>query len=942
MGDIGEGSASPRGFTPRVRSLQLPGRSPLGSPESASHPVAVRGRRASSELVRASTVKRRYLVSAPREVTDRTSTPAPLLEENRRLDSPSVTSPSAKSPIQFELSKQWVPPLPLKMQSLPVTGKTVPLGASTTVPGHHRGKATSIQPVGDSLPRKGAGERAGNTFSPSNTTRQSKQSQSLHPKTFPSPLLTNEGVVRAHYEGHRGHFGMAGQPYDDSRRSALHPETRSRQGTMPQLGRRLSEIESIWRSRAYRLNMAAAVVVYCALIFAIGVIADRGFPYCEHPTKCFDLARELEASMDTSVDPCSDMYGHVCGRWSDQYPGKRHQFALLNERLRFVLLRAAERSRDPTNAADKAGLALSSCMRVWSSGDVDKAVYIGDVLKRRGLTWPATTNVEVRDVFRQLVAFTLKDALSVFFALKVMTYLKAEDRYTFELRYPQLMMEPILDPDELQTCIKTYNRSVDVAGITMQIINLELDFAASMAVNSAYDYSPKYHKFADIDAMYNSSFVTSARWVDAINEHLPNDAAIDSDKLFLLYDKFALSAVVDILSAYSDRTMNLQNFIGWKIIRYLSYGASSKLSTCDKHGEYRSWSFTFPVALKRCLTYVSEVVPYGLLQLQLMGVLEGSAITYARNMTDDVRRAIEVSYNFSWLDEQSAAGAVRRLRSIRAVVGGPSGLLSPAAIDVHYTHVPGIYGGNFVNWLVDSYRAVAERKVRLVYPPDNPEHRSPSREDWDLKEITTSAFYLPTYHLIYVPGALLMPPFLSASAPDSFNYGALGKVVGHELTHAFDPKYIDVNYAREPDVFYTPQFKEKFTEKIDCLILQTNAMLQDSSVGERTITESFADNSGTELAYLTYWALAETRRKEGVIGLTADQSFFVATCFLLCGAEGEKQLENSVYLSLKVRCNQPLMNTEQFAEAFSCALGTPMRPQKRCDIHTPAIALRKR
>ncbi|XP_037501130.2 neprilysin-1 [Rhipicephalus sanguineus] len=712
---------------------------------------------------------------------------------------------------------------------------------------------------------------------------------------------------------------------------------------MPQLDRRPSQIESNWRSRSYCLNMTVAVAAYCALIVTISVVADWSFPYCEHPIKCFDLARELQASMDTSVDPCSDMYGHVCGRWSDQYPGKRHQFALLNERLRFVLFQAAERSRDSTNAADKAGLALSSCMRVWSSGDVDNAISIGDVLKRRGLTWPATTNVAVRDVFRQLVAFTLKDAISVFFALKVMIHLKAKDRYTFEIKYPQLTMEPILDPEELQTCIRTYNRSVDVPGITMQILNLELDYATSTAANSDYDYSPKYHKFADIDAMYNSSFVTSAQWVDAINEHLPNDAAVDSDSLFLLYDKFALSAVVDILSAYSDRTRNLQNFIGWKIIRYLSYGASSKLSTCDYRGEFDTWSFTFPVALKRCMGYVSEVVPYGLLQLQLVGVLEDSAIPYARNMTDDVRRAIEVSYNFSWLDEQSAAGAVRRLRNIRAVVGGPGRrVLTPAAMDVQYAHVPGIYEDSFVNWLVDSYRAVAAHKIRLVYPPGNPDHRSPSRDDWDLNEMTTSAFYLPTYHLIYVPGELLMPPFLSASAPDSFNYGALGKVIGHELTHAFDPKYIDVNYAREPDVFYTPQFKEKFTQKIDCLILQTNAMLQDSSVGERTITESFADNAGTELAYLTYWALAETRRKEGVAGLTADQSFFVATCFFLCGADGEKQLQNSVYLSLKVRCNQPLMNTEQFAEAFPCAVGTPMRPQNRCDIHTPTMTLRRR
>ncbi|KAL3205447.1 hypothetical protein MRX96_011329 [Rhipicephalus microplus] len=108
---------------------------------------------------------------------------------------------------------------------------------------------------------------------------------------------------------------------------------------MPQLDRRPSQLESILRSRAYGLKTTAAVVGYGALFVTIGVLTDRSFPYCKHPIKFFDIARELEASMDNSVDLCSDMYGSVCGCWSNHYPGKWHQFALFNERLRFVLFK---------------------------------------------------------------------------------------------------------------------------------------------------------------------------------------------------------------------------------------------------------------------------------------------------------------------------------------------------------------------------------------------------------------------------------------------------------------------------------------------------------------------------------------------------------------------------------------------------------------------------
>ncbi|XP_050036635.3 endothelin-converting enzyme homolog [Dermacentor andersoni] len=930
---------------PRGRSL--PRSAALDSPESASLARAVPGRSVTS-VRGVLTAKRRYRISAPRERVERTTSTALLLEQ-QRLFGPSATSPStwsaaSRSPTPSELSKEWTPLLrPSKgpPPPLPKPGVTFALAASTTVAsGRPYDKTSTMPPVGDSLSKKIVDDDIGAALVPSRKTHQAKRAQFPHAASMPSLLMPNEDAVRIDFEDQRK-LRVDSYFSDESHRTRLPALPCNTPVGMTPIGRRPTLVEPVWQASASHLKLIAASTAFCALIVAISVVADSSFPHCEHPITCFNLTHELEASIDASVDPCSDMYDHVCGRWSEQYPGKRHQFALLNERLRFVLFRAVEESRDQKNAAEKAGLALASCMRVWSSGDVDNTGSISDVLNRRGLIWPATTNVAVRDVFRQLVAFTLKDDISVFFALKVFTHLKAGDKYTFELKYPQLIMEPILDPEELQTCIRTYNSSVDVTGLAMQIINLELDYATSTAVNSAYDYSPKYHKFGDIEAMYNSSIVSTDWWLDAINEHLPSDAAVGSDSVFLLYDKFALSSVTDILSVYSDRTMNLQNFIGWKIVRYLSYGASSKLSTCDFRDERGNWTFTFPVALKYCIRYVNEILPYGLLTLQLSGILAGSEIPYARNMTNDIRRAIEISYNFSWLDEQSAAGAVRRLRDIHAIIGGPSRLLSRGAVDAHYRHIPGVYKESFVNWLVDSYRAVAESKIKLVYPPSHPDYRSPSRDDWELTEDTVSAFYLPPYHLIYVPGSLLMPPFQSDSAPDSFNYGGLGKVIAHELTHAFDPKYIDVNYAREPDVFYTPQIKEKFLAKIDCLILQTNAMSQDLFVGERTITESFADNSGTELAYLTYAALAEARRKDGVAGFTADQSFFAATCFFLCGADGEKRVENSVYLSLKARCNQPLMNTEQFAEAFPCAVGAPMRPRNRCDIHTPRMMSRR-
>ncbi|KAK8761449.1 hypothetical protein V5799_027284 [Amblyomma americanum] len=825
-------------------------------------------------------------------------------------------------------SKEWTPLLPPKRRRRPLAPpdhQSVLLAHTTKL--SPEPKPSKIPPHGKHHPNKGAGEITV-PLSTSSTTKPPVKEAYPQRRLSPTPA-----VVRIDFEDQRKL--LVGYDSENAYLGARRPYVPANTPVgLAAMGKRIS-----WRQRmglvgVYYAKLFGVATVYCVLLILTRAVADSSFPYCEHPIKCFELSREMKASMNPGADPCKDMYEYVCGRWTQQYPRRRHQFALLNERLRFALFRAVEDLRDSSTASSKAGQALASCMGVWQSEDVENIGAISDLLNRRGLIWPATQNVPVKDVFRQLVAFTLKDVIGVFFKLKLFTYLRTEDRHVFEIRHPELVMSPMLDPEELKTCIQTYNSSVDVNGLAMQIINLELDYSTSVTLNAAYDFSPKYYKFGDLDALYNSSFIASKWWVHAINENLPKDAAVDSESVFLLYDDFALSSAVDILSAYADKTMNLQNFIGWKIIRHLSYGASSRLSKCDFPGGEDDWAFTFTLSLERCLSYVNDVLPYGLLNLQLSGVLTDLAIPYARNLTKDLRSAIEMSYNFSWLDERSAHGAVRRLRSIHAIVGAPTKLLAGPELDAYYRHVPSVYKSNFLQWLLDSCRAVAERRIRLVYAPDHPDHHSPSRDDWELTDISPNAFYLPTYHIIYVPGSIIMPPFLDASAPDAFNYGSLGKVIGHELTHAFDPKYIDVNYAREPDVFYTPQFKEKFLEKIDCLILQANAITEKPLVGEQTITESLADNAGTQVAYLAYSTLVGDSQQSGVAGLTLEQSFFAATCFPFCGADAETYVKGSTYLPLSLRCNQPLMNMVQFADAFSCPVGAPMRPPKRCDVHS--------
>ncbi|KAK8780101.1 hypothetical protein V5799_018558 [Amblyomma americanum] len=482
------------------------------------------------------------------------------------------------------------------------------------------------------------------------------------------------------------------------------------------------------------------------LLLLVESTSSAYFQHCDNPVSCFDLDTELQRSRHVDVDPCRNMFGHVCGRWTSMYPGRQDQFELLNQRLIMSLLEnVGQVSTGSGSATDKAGAALFGCMRV-AEDMVDDISAIREVLNRHGLHLPAQDIRPSRDVFRILVGLTLQDLLGVFFQLKPSPYLRTDD------------------------------------------------------------------------------------------------------------------------------------------------------------------------------------------SLQLKNILQDETINYANTVSKRVRQQIEMSYNLSMLDPQSAKSIMQRLRSIHQIVGTASKLRSDAALNSYYRHIPKYDAKvNFVKWLVKAHRAEAAHKILFLHPsPDIA--TSINRDDWEPTSISVGAFYVILYHLIYLPGSTLVSPLLVRNGPNSYNYGAIGKVIGHELSHAFEPRFLEVTTRGDAQASYTPRFRKLLEGQQECLILQANKMTESAIAGNNSISETYADTAGLEAAYLAYSTLPLTDRRMGVGPYTADQAFFVGSCYMFCEAERTPS-ERSVYLPHRVRCNQPCINIQEFADAYRCSKGSAMFPRSRCDIH---------
>lgn len=679
--------------------------------------------------------------------------------------------------------------------------------------------------------------------------------------------------------------------------------------------------------------MAGYIAVFCILLSTIIVLANVIFPHCYHPVRCFNLTRELTGTIMSHVDPCDNIYDYVCGRWTELYPNYKHQFQVLQERLMVALLKNMDRPLDPNSAVDKMGIALMACMNVQIR-NLESKSGISKMLEKYDLTWPTTEERTMEQILRLLVALTLNDNLGVLFQLKFSPYLRTDDRFILEMTLAPTMYRYILNAKVLSSCILSFSPDVPGLGhLAEKIVEVEQDAHTISEVESPYDELPRYYKFRDLNKVGKPMF-TFDLWVSIINEHLPERAAVGADTEFLMRDAHAFKLTNIIFKYYEFKSTNLLNYIMWKIIKHLSYASSFQMSKCHYSGTRFHWSAAFSNNLKRCLSYVKPTSPYALLKLQLSDVLTDDTMELAINVTNQIRAAVKGSFNsLTWLDKKSAEGATERLNAIYQIIGIPAKLRKRTAMDAYYAYIPKVDPDNFVQWLIDAHRALAEHRKRLLLPSTDSATRV-SRDDWEPPDILVNAFYIAVYHMIFIPGTILMPPFLTPGAHDAFNYGSTGKIIGHELTHAFDPQWITINNTGEKFVWYTSEAKSKFLTKRDCIIVQANELSMSQVLGNNSFSEAFADTVGLESAYLSYRRMAAGHETYAPIaGLTAHQAFFVSSCFSFCAMKPDSISEQSAYLPHELRCNQPIINVKEFADAFHCPKGKPMNPNHRCTVH---------
>ena len=286
-----------------------------------------------------------------------------------------------------------------------------------------------------------------------------------------------------------------------------------------------------------------------------------------------------------------------------------------------------------------------------------------------------------------------------------------------------------------------------------------------------------------------------------------------------------------------------------------------------------------------------------------------------------------------WMTDTTKTAAAEKLALIRNKIGYPEKWRDYSALSVSRTNLIG-------NLEQDAIFQRNYNLSKLGKPVDE--------KEWGMTPPTVNAYYDPSMNDINFPAGILQPPFFDASMDPGVNFGGIGVVIGHEMTHGFDDEGSQYDGHGNLREWQTPTDRKAFTERTDCEVQEYNGFEASPAHdglpaqhlnGKLTLGENTADNGGLRIAYLALENTLAAEHKtvdEKVGGYTEAQRFFISFAQVWC----QNQTDQSARVSALVdphspgrwRANGSVQNFDEFGKAFGCKKGAPMYPVHSCRV----------
>ena len=331
---------------------------------------------------------------------------------------------------------------------------------------------------------------------------------------------------------------------------------------------------------------------------------------------------------------------------------------------------------------------------------------------------------------------------------------------------------------------------------------------------------------------------------------------------------------------------------------------------------------------KRCVQSTDGALGEALGQVYVAQEFPPSSKQATVQMVRDIEAAMDQDLDrLDWMSPETKARAREKLHAVANKIGYPDHWRDYSSLTI-------VRGDAFGNAQRSAEFENRRQLAKIGKPVD--------RGEWGISPATVDAYYNPSMNDINFPAGILQPPLYDKNATDAENYGHIGGVVGHELTHGFDDEGRQFDGDGNLEDWWTPEDAKKFEEKADCEVKEYGNFVAVDDVkvnGKLTLGENTADNGGLRLAYIAF--LADAKRKSIDLnakqdGYTPLQQFFLGHGQSWCGQTRPEQLRLQVqtdpHSPRKFRVNGVVQNMPEFGQAFGCKPGQPMMPTNACRV----------
>jgi putative endopeptidase len=706
----------------------------------------------------------------------------------------------------------------------------------------------------------------------------------------------------------------------------------------------MTDIRSRKVARSHRTFLCAALATALLATSSLAALAQAPTPPPAAPQTYYLPAPAFDtASISTTADPCNDFYKFACGNFAATHPipadqtGVDQFHTLYNvdtQELNGILQKYAADNAARTPNQQKIGDDYAACMNtsmIDEKGLAPIQPLLDKIDKVNKSDLPSLTgelqrigvnaffgfgeNQDFKDSSKQ-VAFIDQGGLG----------LPERDYYTRTGDKDKQIRAQYVDHIAKMLTFAG-EKPDDAKRDATDILAFETKLAeASMTNTERRDPDAIYHPQSLSTFESSIEPVSFAPFLEAIHSPTIDSLVNANPKFFPAMVTAVRGADIDTLRAY----------LRFHLLSTFANNLPKQIDeqNFDFYGRKLEGQPEQRPRWKICSSTVDGSLGEALGQVYVEQYFAGDSKSKTLQMVHDIEAAMDKDIDtLDWMSPATRVRAKEKLHAVADKIGYPDHWRDYSKLTISPTEA-----------LANDERAIAFENDRQLNKIGKPVDKL----EWGMTPPTVNAYYNPSMNDINFPAGILQPAFYDPKSDLAVNYGHIGAVIGHELTHGFDDEGKKFDAKGNLADWWTADDTKKFQAKTSCLVNEYGSFVavpgttskDDVKVnGNLTLGENTADNGGLVLAYIAY---LDRAKKEGldvhkkIDGYTGAQRFYIAFAQNWCENTRPEQVRNQVLTDPHspdhFRANGAIVNQPGFAAAFSCKKGSPMAPTDSCRV----------